>query len=82
MDNHEEENKPAVAQSRAEGANSNAELAANRGHVWETWDNGEVNIMAWNPADPHNGPRCVKCGYGYCHHCQDGPDEDCPAANV
>jgi len=28
MDNHEEEKKPAVAQSRAEGVNSNEELAA------------------------------------------------------
>jgi len=51
----------------------------NRGHVWETV-HGDIHIFAFHPCDPHNGPRCIKCGYGFCHHCQDGPDNDCPNA--
>lgn len=55
------------------------ENAGARGHVWQV-EGGEVDIFAYNPADPHNGPRCVNCGYGFCHHCYEGPLEDCPAA--
>jgi len=49
-----------------------------RGHRWETDEDGDIDIFAYNPEDPHNGPRCVKCGYGFCHHCEDGPNEECP----
>ena len=51
-----------------------------RGHRWQTFgpDDPEIDTFAYNPEDSHNGPRCVKCGYEFCHHCQDGPDEDCP----
>lgn len=50
-----------------------------RGHEWEMV-NGDIYVFAFNPGDPHNGPRCVKCGYGFCQHCQEGPDHDCPNA--
>ena len=48
-----------------------------RGHKWVAED-GVVNIFAFNPSDLHNGPLCEKCGYGFCHHCEAGPDNDCP----
>lgn len=55
-----------------------------RGHVWKKYgdDAATVDIFAFSPADPHNGPACVVCGYGYCHHCEMGPDEDCPGPKV
>jgi hypothetical protein len=54
-----------------------------RGHVWKTYEGtDDVDIFGFNPYDPHNGPICVRCGYGYCHHCQRGPDEDCPGERV
>lgn len=51
-----------------------------RGHQWQidSFD-GELDIFAYEAGDFHNGPRCVKCGYGFCHHCQEMPDEDCDA---
>jgi hypothetical protein len=48
-----------------------------KGHVWETNDNGEVDIFAYEAGDRHNGPRCAKCGYGFCHHCQKKPAKKC-----
>lgn len=47
-----------------------------RGHEWLRNDDGSVDIFGYD-GDTHNGPRCVKCGYGFCHHCQSLPDEDC-----
>lgn len=47
-----------------------------RGHEWLTNDDGSIDIFGYD-AGYHNGPRCVKCGYGFCHHCQSLPDEDC-----
>ncbi|MCP4113804.1 MAG: hypothetical protein GY737_00080 [Desulfobacteraceae bacterium] len=42
-----------------------------KGHVWEQEeDYEEVNFFAYN-IDFHNGPRCVNCGYEFCHHCID-----------
>lgn len=49
-------------------------------HVWKTvdWGDGpEIDIFAVEYGDYHNGPACVRCGYGYCHHCQLEPDEHC-----
>ena len=51
-----------------------------RGHVWKLTDEGEIDILAYYPYDPHNGPLCIICGYGFCHHCQDEPDCDCTGA--
>lgn len=49
-----------------------------RGHVWKIDDDlkGEIDIFAFEVGF-HNGPECVKCGYVYCHHGDDGPQEDC-----
>lgn len=47
-----------------------------RGHEWRRDDDGEVDIFGVEYGH-HNGPICVKCGYGFCHHCADGPGEDC-----
>lgn len=48
------------------------------GHEWERDQDGEIDFMAYDAdPEPHNGPRCVRCGYGFCHHCQSGPSEPC-----
>ena len=49
-----------------------------RGHEWKREENGDIDIFGVD-SGYHNGPICVKCGYGFCHHCQRGPDEDCTA---
>ena len=49
------------------------------GHEWVLEDDGTVDIFAHESGDHHNGPRCTRCGQGFCHHCQ--PDiyqKDCP----
>ena len=48
------------------------------GHVWELNNHNNsdddsdygksVNIFAYE-IGYHNGPRCVNCGYEFCHHC-------------
>jgi len=49
-----------------------------RGHVWKRdEDDGEIDIFAYEGGEYHNGPLCVNCGYGFCHHCNDLPDEAC-----
>ena len=53
----------------------------NRGHEWQRNEDGSIDIFAYNHADPHNGPRCVKCGYGFCHRCEKIPDCDCTAVS-
>jgi hypothetical protein len=39
------------------------------GHSAEKDEDGRVDKFAYNPHDPHNGPRCIKCGEGWCWHC-------------
>ena len=46
------------------------------GHVWKTDDAGGVDIFGFD-GGTHNGPICVKCGYGFCHHCRELPDHPC-----
>lgn len=48
-----------------------------KGHKWvlNTYDN-EVDIFGYEEGH-HNGPKCELCGYGFCHHCQDLPEEEC-----
>jgi len=53
-----------------------------RGHVWKRDEDGTLDIFAYNPSEYCNGPLCVKCGYGFCHHCQTGPQVSCTANNV
>lgn len=48
-----------------------------RGHIWRRDEDGSLDIFAYNPRDPHNGPECIRCGYGFCHHCEVGPEQDC-----
>ena len=48
-----------------------------RGHTWMVNGDGEINIFAFEHGW-HNGPACVVCGYGFCHHCRSGPEVDCP----
>ena len=46
------------------------------GHTWKRDENGKIDIFAYDH-NFHNGPRCIVCGYGFCHHCQDEPTEEC-----
>jgi len=52
----------------------------NRGHVWKRYDHDEsvVDIFGYESGEYHNGPVCTVCGYGFCQHCEDGPECDCP----
>ena len=58
-------------------------LQERHGHVWMTNKDcdpedykgkrndkyaNEINEFAMSEGN-HNGPRCKKCGYGFCHHC-------------
>jgi hypothetical protein len=49
-----------------------------RGHVWKLDEDGEIDYFGYD-GDVHNGPLCVNCGYGFCHHCVRGPEHDCPS---
>ena len=50
----------------------------NKGHVWMTHDDDDtVDIFAYTPSEYCNGPRCIHCGYGFCHHCHDEPQIEC-----
>jgi hypothetical protein len=46
------------------------------GHTWIRNEDGEIDIFAYDHGD-HNGPRCMVCGYGFCHHCKDEPSKEC-----
>ena len=60
-------------------------------HTWITYheDNPEVwddpdgeydsqpSCWARHAPDPHNGPKCRKCGFNFCEHCHpEGWDDD------
>lgn len=47
-------------------------------HTWEQGEDGYINIFAFEEGY-HNGPKCVVCGYSFCHHCSDGkvPVKEC-----
>ena len=40
-----------------------------RGHIWAEYK-VEVDIFAFENIS-HNGPKCVKCRYVFCHHCNE-----------
>lgn len=43
----------------------------------------DISSFEFHPADPHNGPVCIDCGYGECWHCK--PEmllEECSRAGV
>jgi hypothetical protein len=48
-----------------------------RGHIWRLDEYGEIDLFGLD-YDNHNGPICVVCEDSFCHHCQAGPDNDCP----
>ena len=49
-----------------------------RGHVWkQNGPDGVIDIFGFESGSC-NGPICVNCGYGFCHHCQEEPTVDCP----
>lgn len=37
-------------------------------HEWKLDEKGEIDEFA-TECDNHNGPMCVRCGYGFCKHC-------------
>lgn len=45
------------------------------GHTWESGNDGIIEIFAFTRGEYCNGPRCTKCGYGFCHHCIDWSNE-------
>lgn len=42
-----------------------------RGHVWQR-DGDRIDLFAYEENEYCNGPRCIRCGYGFCHHCTNG----------
>jgi hypothetical protein len=50
-----------------------------RGHVWKRHEDGTLDILAYNLGGYHNGPMCVRCGYGFCLNCFAGPQKECTA---
>ena len=40
-------------------------------HRWQTYGE-DIDIFAYMVGEYHNGPRCVTCGFGFCHHCNPG----------
>lgn len=42
------------------------------GHDWETDEDGCIDTFAMESGN-HNGPRCKKCGYDTCWHCNENP---------
>lgn len=49
-------------------------LRTKHGHEWEA-ENGRINWFALSEGF-HNGPRCKKCNYSFCHHCKSEFDVD------
>jgi hypothetical protein len=40
-------------------------------HTWKRYEDGvDIDIFAYEPYNPHNGPVCERCGEGFCHHCE------------
>ena len=40
-------------------------------HKWKRsdYDKRKVDSFAYEAGEYHNGPRCVRCGVGFCWHC-------------
>lgn len=45
-------------------------------HEWRRKRDGEIDKWAATEGY-HNGPRCSRCGYAYCVHCDESPTEPC-----
>jgi len=39
-------------------------------HEWLRDSSGDVDPFGYEAGDYHNGPRCSRCGFGYCEHCE------------
>lgn len=51
-----------------------------RGHVWKRDSDGMIDWFAGSDYGFHNGPLCLRCGDGFCEHCNpEKIQEDCPA---
>lgn len=46
-------------------------------HSWVRDDNGEIDYFAYC-FDFHNGPRCKRCNYEFCEHCNPGGLKNTP----
>jgi hypothetical protein len=47
-------------------------------HEWKGDADGSRDIFAYEEGDYHNGPCCVRCHFGFCHHCNPaGYDTPC-----
>lgn len=40
-----------------------------KGHTWKR-KLGSIDMFGYQNGENHNGPRCTKCGYGFCIHCK------------
>lgn len=51
---------------------------ANVKHKFKRTEGGDIDIFAYQSGEYHNGPECVRCGAGFCHHChRERYDERC-----
>lgn len=51
-------------------------------HEWAQED-GRNDIFAFTNGEYCNGPKCFRCGYGFCHHCNETPPiPDCPKVKL
>ena len=49
-------------------------------HKWKKtdYDKRKIDDFAYEAGEYHNGPRCVRCGAGFCQHCHpERYDEAC-----
>lgn len=54
-------------------------------HYWIEDEDGSIDTFrAENmPSDFHNGPKCLKCGFEFCHHCNpEGYDTECGTKSI
>ena len=54
------------------------------GHVWKKNEyDDNVDIFGYTYGEYCNGPVCIVCGYGFCHHCEDDiPQQDCTGNKI
>ena len=51
-------------------------------HKWIK-EGKEINVFAYEEGKYHNGPKCLVCGFGFCHHCYpEGYDTKCPCSSL
>lgn len=51
-------------------------------HQWKM-EGDSIDIFAADTGNYCNGPLCMRCGQGFCHHCEPGIYEDeCPSGQL